>query len=183
MSCQHIPELFSVKYLRRESVSLAVSPSSLPPHEVPHLLHPGGRNVYRLKLNAPCLQNRAYRLLLAGYLWTKISLKCCCRNHKERHFTFALPELPLMNTLMAMFSRDNFLYLYCICLVYSSLPPQRLSRKVLQMLTLTGPGHSERIRKADSGFRLGDDTMPGPEHIMMTRDISGETLRIQVIER
>ena len=68
MSCQHIPELFSVKYLGRQSVPLAVSPPPLPPHEVPHLLHPGGRNVYRLKLNAPRLQNRTDRLLLGGYL-------------------------------------------------------------------------------------------------------------------
>ena len=128
MSCQHIPELFSVKYLRRESVSLAVSPSSLPPHEVPHLLHPGGRYVYRLKFNAPCLQNRAYRLLLAGYLWTKISLKRCCRGHKERHFTFALPELPLMNTLMAMFRQRTIFFISVVSVL---CPPLSLLKDCL----------------------------------------------------
>ena len=160
MSCQHIPELFSVKYLRRESVPLAVSPSSLLPHEVPHLLHPGGRNVYCLKLNAPCLQNRAYRLLLGGYLWTKISLNRCCRDHKERHFTFAFPELPLMNTLMAMFKQSycslSLLYLSCV------FPPSYetgADSGITNVDTDRGRGSHKGWADPESGSRLGDDTM------------------------
>ena len=68
LSCHYIPELFPVKYLGRQCVSLTLPPPPHPPHEVPHTLHPRRCDVYRLKLNVPRFQNRTDRLLLGGYL-------------------------------------------------------------------------------------------------------------------
>ena len=148
MSCSNIPELFPVEYLGRQCVPLTVSSSPRLPHEVPHPFHPWRCDVYRLELNTPRLQNRTDRLLLRGYLLTET----LCRHFENmRLFTFALPELPLMNTLMAMFKTKLLFSISAVSVLcpQSSLPPSRLSQ-VLQMLT-------GRIRKADPDS--GDDTM------------------------
>lgn len=148
MSCSYIPELFPIEYLGRQCVPLSLSSSPCLPHEVPHALHPWRCDVYRLELNTPRLQNRTDRLLLGGYLLTET----LCRHFENmRLFTFALPELPLMNTLMAMFKTK---LLFSISAVSVLCPP---SFKTVSGITNVDTAGTGRIRKADPDS--GDDTM------------------------